>query len=152
MKLDYLMSYEGTLSPASQPVGRGPFGDRMIAEVTGGTFEGSRLRGQLLTCGGDWLLVAPDGFGRLDVRLTLCTDDGAQIYCQYTGVLEMNEKVVSALAAGSGTEFGDQYFMTQPRFETGHEQYAWLNNIVAVAQGRFTPDGIAYEMFACMGD
>ena len=57
MKLEYLMSYEGTLSPAFQPVGKGPFGDRMIAEVTGGTFEGPRLKGELLTCGGDWILT-----------------------------------------------------------------------------------------------
>ena len=152
MKLDYLMSYEGTLSPASQPVGRGPVGERMIAEVTGGTFEGPRLKGEILTCGGDWILTGDDGFGRLDVRLTMKTDDGAHIYVQYGGLLEFNEKVQAAFADGSGTEYGDAYFMTQPRFETGDERYAWLNQLVAVGQGRLLPGGVAYDVYACMND
>jgi hypothetical protein len=33
--------------------------------------QGPRLRGRLLASGGDWLLAAPDGSARLDVRGTL---------------------------------------------------------------------------------
>jgi hypothetical protein len=58
-------------------------------------------------------------FDRLDVRGTLETDDGAHIYVHYHGVLEMNEKVLGALQKGEATDYGDTYFMTQPRFETG---------------------------------
>ncbi|MGI9264476.1 MAG: DUF3237 family protein, partial [Gammaproteobacteria bacterium] len=73
-------------------------------------------------------------------------------YMQYGGVLEMNDKVSAALASGGGTEFGDAYFMTQPRFETGDERYAWLNRLVAVAQGKVVPGGVAYDVFACVND
>jgi hypothetical protein len=152
MKLEFLMSYEASLSPNQQPIGKGPYGERMIAEVTGGTFEGPRLKGEVLTCGGDWILIDADGFGHLDVRATFKTHDGAHIYVQYPGVLEMNEKVASALASGDGTELGDSYFMTQPRFETGDERYAWLNRLVTVGQGRIVPGGVAYEVFACLND
>ena len=34
MKLELLMSYHANLKPA-QPVGKGPYGNRQIAEVTG---------------------------------------------------------------------------------------------------------------------
>ena len=152
MRLEHLMRYEASLSPAQQPVGKGPYGDRLIAEVIGGTFEGPRLKGEVLTCGGDWILIDADGFGHIDVRLTLKTHDDAYVFVQYTGVLEMNDAVVTALAQGEATRPGDAYFMTQPRFETGDARYAWLNRLVAVAQGNVIPGGVAYEVYACVND
>ena len=64
MKLELLMTYHATLKP-SQPIGRGPYGNRQIAEVIGGRFEGARLQGEVLTCGGDWILVDDTGIGHL---------------------------------------------------------------------------------------
>src|SRR5258706_12988139 len=69
-------------------VGAGPFGDRSIFEVVGGEVTGERIRGKMGTGGADWILAGDDGFGRLDVRATLLTDDGASIYVQYLGVIE----------------------------------------------------------------
>ena len=37
-------------------------------------------------------MIGPDGYGRIDVRLQIVTDDGAVLYVTYTGLLEMNEK------------------------------------------------------------
>lgn len=151
MKLELLMNYHATLKPA-QPVGGGPYGNRQIAEVTGGRFEGPRLRGEVLTCGGDWILIDDKGFGHLDVRATFRTDDGAYLYAQYGGVLEFNDKVNAAFANGTETQYGDNYFMTQPRFETGDERYAWLNNLVTLGQGRIIPGGVEYRLYACYND
>ena len=91
--------------------------------------------------------IDAEGVGRLDVRGTLETDDGAKIYVQYPGVLVMNEKVQAALAGGGETAFGDTYFMTQPRFETGDPNYAWLNSVVAVAEGRALPGAVEYRVY-----
>jgi len=146
MKLVHLLTYRADLKPPVE-VGKGPFGTRSIFDVTGGRAEGPRLRGKLLASGGDWLLLHEDGIGRLDVRGTLETDDGAHIYVQYFGVIEMNEKVLDALAKGEATEFGDAYFMTQPRFETGDPRYAWLNRVVAVAEGRVLPNAVEYRVY-----
>jgi hypothetical protein len=151
MKLEPIMTYRAELAPP-QVVGKTPFGTRQIFEVTGGTFEGPDLKGEILTCGGDWLLTDDEGIGRLDVRATFLTDDGAHIYMQYHGVLELNETANKALAEGGGTDYADQYFMTQPRFETGDERYLWLNRTVAVAQGRLRPGAVEYEVFACRND
>jgi hypothetical protein len=146
MKLEYLLTYRAELKPPIE-VGAGPFGTRSIFDVKGGTAEGPRLRGKLLPSGGDWLLMDADGVGHLDVRGALETDDGARIYIQYHGIVEMNEKVVSALAGGEETDFGDTYFMTSPRFETGDPRYQWVNRIVAVAEGRVLPNAVEYNVY-----
>ena len=86
----------------------------------------------------------------MDVRITLKTHDDALIYVQYLGKLLMNDAVTAALEHGTGTDFGDTYFMTQPRFETGSGDYAWLNSVVAVAEGRLTENGVEYNVFECV--
>jgi hypothetical protein len=91
-KLEYLMSYRADLKPPVE-IGAVPSGNRRIFDVTGGTFEGPRMKGRLLASGGDWLLIGNDGVGRLDVRGTLETDDGARIYVQYHGVMVLDEKI-----------------------------------------------------------
>ena len=151
MKLEPLLTFNATLKDPVT-VGPGPLGARAIYDVTGGSFEGPKLRGKVLPSGGDWILFGADGVGRLDVRATFETDDGARIYVQYYGVNVMNEKITKAIEAGTGTEFGDTYFMTQPRFETGDERYTWINQIVAVAEGRILPQGVEYRVFQVLND
>jgi len=146
MNLEYELTYNATIKDPVV-VGAGPYGMRLVYEVTGGSFEGERLRGKLLSGGADWILVGPDGWGRLDVRAQFLTDDGAAIYAVYYGVLEMNEKVQRAIAGGGSTDYGDQYFRTTPRFETGDPRYSWLNHTVFVAQGHVLPHAVEYKVY-----
>ena len=150
LKLEPLMVFRADLKEPVA-VGATAYGDRQIYDVTGGTFEGSRLKGKVLGSGGDWLLIDGKGVARLDVRATLETDDGALIYVQYYGVLVMNEKVVQALESGAETQFGDTYFVTQPRFETSDERYSWLNSVMAVAEGRTIPNAVEYRVYEVAG-
>ena len=119
----------------------------MIFDVTGGTFEGEKLRGKVLASGGDWILVDEEGMGHIDVRITLETHDGAFLYVQYYGRLEINKAVMTALGGGKPTEFGDVHFMTQPRIETGDQRYKWLNNIITVAEGRIVESAVEYQVY-----
>ncbi len=121
-------------------VGPGPFGTRVFAHVVSGTVEGDRLKGTLAPTGGDWLLIGSDGWGRADVRIQMLTHDGAVIYAQYLGLLEITPAIGAILGGGGeATEFEDQYFRTAPRLETGDERYAWVNTSLFVAEGRLTP-------------
>ncbi len=147
MQLSELFTIRITLG-ASSVVGNGPSGLRVIAEVAGGTFEGKRLRGTVLTPGADWVLLE-GSYGEVDVRLNLLCDDGARIYMHYTGVLEQNEAATAALSGNGDTEYGDHYFVTQPRFECGADGYEWLNRIVAVAEGRLVSGDVEYRVFEC---
>ncbi|MGE0760955.1 MAG: DUF3237 domain-containing protein [Pirellulaceae bacterium] len=128
-------------------VGCGPFGKRVVYDVTGGTFEGDRLRGTALPSGGDWVLFDADGVARLDVRVTLKTHDGALIYVHYDGIVVPNDSFNAAIAQGRFTEYGDAQFMTRPHLETGDERYRWVNLLVAVAEGRASAKAVEYRMF-----
>lgn len=120
-------------------VGPGPFGTRRIREVAGGTVSGERIRGTVGTGGADWVLIGPDGWGRLDVRLTIHTHDGANLYVQYLGVVEYTEAAHAANRGERSSDFHEHYFRTTPRLETGDPRYAWVNHTVFVAEGRLHP-------------
>jgi len=132
---------------APVPIGAGPIGTRMYYDVIGGSVAGERLRGKVLG-GGEWALIGPDGFLRIDVRVQVETHDGACLYIQYVGLLELNDAVRRALETGSGTDYGDQYFFTNPRMETGDPRYAWVNTTFFVGEGRALPGlGVEYRVW-----
>ena len=151
MKLEFLMEYTADLQRPTRNTGAGPFGTRGLAVVTGGSFEGPRLKGTIWAGGGDWLLRGPDGVTRLDVRATFETDDGALIYVQYYGVNRPDGDRPFP-QPGEPSEYGDAYFMTTPRFETGDDRYAWLNGLVCVAEGKRTGQGVGYRVYAVVND
>jgi hypothetical protein len=142
MELVHEFTFTAQLAP-SVPVGPGPFGTRRIREVVGGELSGERLSGKVGTGGADWVLIGPDGWGRLDVRLTLHTDDGAHIYVQYFGVIEYTEAALAANAGTRSSDYDEHYFRTAPRLETGDERYAWVNRTVFVGEGRLHPGPVA---------
>ena len=131
----------------TRAVGPGPYGNRWLFEVGGGEFHGPRLQGKVLQSGGDWMLVGSDQVARLDVRLTLETDDTALIYMQFLGLLDVNDKVIAAAQGSYKAEFGDAYFMTQPRFETGDARYAWLNRFIGLAEGKVGVNRVDYRIY-----
>ncbi len=145
MKLEFLMEYIADLQLPIRNTGAGPFGTRGFAVVTGGSFEGPRLKGTIWAGGGDWWLRGSDGVLRVDVRATFETDDGALIYVQYYGVQKEDPNRVSTIRE---TEYGEIYFMTAPRFETGDERYAWLNALVCVGEGKRLTESVAYRVYA----
>lgn len=144
MELVHEMTLRARLDPKQQVVGAGPGGTRIVASVAGGELEGTRVNGTVAGAGADWVLVGADGFGRLDVRLQVETDDGAVLYISYGGLLELNEAFTTATGE---TSFDDQYFRSVPVFETGDERYAWLTTSVFVGRGRKLADGVEYEIF-----
>jgi hypothetical protein len=136
-----------TLHPY-QDVGATPLGRRRIAPVSGGTFEGDRLRGIVLPHGGsDWLLQRADGSFQLDVRLMLQTDDGALVGMSYRGVRHASPEVAARLARGEKVDRGQYYLRTTPFFETADARYAWINHVIAVGMGDRRPDGVVYDVF-----
>jgi hypothetical protein len=129
-------------------VGPAPLGTRLVLPVLEGTVEGDRIRGRFVGAGADWVLIGPDGWGRVDVRAQVETVDGAIIYVAYVGLLELNEKAMAAaMTPGLETGYEDQYFRTTPRLETGDDRYAWVNHTLFVAAGRFSTNGVAYEVY-----
>lgn len=130
-------------------IGAGPVGRRVLFGAAGGTFTGPELRGEVLAGGGDWALFRPDGVMMLDVRLTLRTHDGALVYMTYGGrwviPADLQADIADPLKRHQ-VDPGRYYFRTNPLFETGAPQYAWLNDIVCVGAGYLVDGGIAYKV------
>jgi hypothetical protein len=131
---------------AAQKIGAVPRGTRTTVPVSGGTFEGPRLRGTISPGGVDFLLLRPDGVLELDLHLTLQTDDDALIYMQSFGYRHGPPEVLAALARGDSVDPATYYFRTQPRFETAAPRYAFLNKLLAVATGDRRVGGPVYTI------
>jgi hypothetical protein len=140
-----LMTVRITAAPP-QKLGTVPHGTRIIVPVTGGDFEGPRLRGKILPGGGDWLLLRSDGVLELDLRITLETEDHALIYMTFQGLRHGPPDAIAALGRGEVVDPARYYFRTVPRFETSAETYAFLNRIVTVGVGETRPDGAVHRI------
>ena len=110
---------------ATEEIGSTPQSKLSIFPVTGGSFEGDRLRGKVLAGGGDWVAARADGTFDLDLRVTLETDDGVLIHMTFTGL----------------RDDANHYLRTLPRFETAAPKYAFLNRLLAVGIGEIGPEG-----------
>ena len=151
MRLEPLISFRNEITRVLE-IGTTPFGQRRIYQVGPGTFEGEKLRGEILAGGADWMTVEPGGLARLDVRKTLQTHDGALIELAYQGFYSFDEKLTRKLDAGGEAEFGETLFQVQAQFQTGAEDYAWLNGTLAIGEGRETQSGVEYRMFLIQHD
>ena len=130
---------------ATEEIGQTPHGMLSIFPITGGSFEGERLRGIVLG-GADWVTAAADGTRELDLRVTLETDDGALISMTSFGLRHGPPEVLAALARGESVDPSKYYFRTAPRFETSAPKYAFLNRLIAVASGDRHATGPIYTV------
>jgi len=112
----------------TQNIGAGPHGVRVTFPITGGSFEGDRLRGKVLPSSDDWTVKRSDGVTELDLRITLVTDDGALIHMTFEGIRDEGAP-------------GGPYLRTVPRFETAEARYSFLNRLLAVGRGEMRADG-----------
>ena len=123
----------------------GPF--RRLGVVSGGTFEGERLSGEVLDGGNDWQDVRDDRSTTLDVRLALKTSDGALVAMSYRGLRRGPADVLARIDSGEAVDPQSYYFRISPMFETASETYGWLNHIIAIGVGHRFPQGPVYSVF-----
>jgi len=87
--------------------------------------------------------TAQDARGTTDVQRRLVErGSGDQVRVQEGGlVLEEEERIHVSIVARR------KHPLRAPRFETGDPRYAWLNAVVAVAEGRVLPNAVEYRVF-----
>ena len=118
---------------APQVIGQSSHGLRRIVPITGGTFEGPRLRGKVLAGGADWQFVRPDGVLSVEAQYTLETDDRVLIMVTNKGMRHGPKEVIDRLTRGEPVAPTDYYFRTTAQFEVANDsKYAWLNRAVFV--------------------
>jgi len=132
---------------APADIGAVPHGTRRTAPLSGGTFEGPRLRGTIMSgSSADWQLLRSDGVLEMDLRFTLRTDDGALISMSSFGLRHGPPEVIAAIGRGETVDPSTYYFRTMPRFETAHPAYSFLNRLIAAATAERRPEGPIYTI------
>ena len=115
-------------------------GRRRIVPLTGGTFAGPELNGNLLPgASADWQIVLADGTTLADIRYTLQTDAGALIYVQSRGVRHGPADVLARLGRGEEVDAGEYTFRTATRIETAAPELDRLNKGVFISVGGRRP-------------
>ena len=126
-----------------------PWGATSIGYIEEGEFRGPAMTGKVLPGGGDWPALSNDGQNsyQVNVRAVWETHDGALIYVQYYGFIAVPPEHLENPEGLSDLDPNEYYFRTSPTFRTGDTRYLWLNKILTVGIGRFTPNGLGYRIF-----
>ena len=127
--------------------GATPNAFRRIGVITGGSFEGERLSGEVLNGGNDWQSVRNDGCAKLNVRILLKTTDSNLIVMTCEAVRHGPPNVMERLDKGENVDPESYYFRINPLFETSAGKYDWINRIIAVGTGLRRADGPIYSVF-----
>ena len=104
-------------------VGETANGNRFIIPITGGTFEGPKIKGEVLPGGADYQM---QGKNHTDIEAIYCirTDDGVNIHIRNKGIIAGN------------------YFYCSPKFEAPlNSKYAWLNDAIFICKPSGFMDG-----------
>jgi len=127
-------------------IGQTPNAFRRIGVIQGGSLEGERLWGEVVS-GNDWQSVRTDSCIKLDVRLVLGTTDGALIVMTYQCLRAGPPSVLERLDKREAVDPRSYYFRMNPLFETSAPGYDWINRIIAVgvATGCGTGRSIAFS-------
>lgn len=116
--------------------------------ILGGGFDGPRVSATILAGGADWQVIHEDGMAAIDTRYTLQTRDEALISVATRGVRHGPPDVLRRLADGQPVDPAEYYFRVCIQYETGADDYRWLNQIVAVASAVRLADQVIYDAYA----
>jgi hypothetical protein len=128
-------------------LGQTPVGRRRIIDITGGTFEGPRMKGRILAGGADWQVALSESVTFLEARYTIETDDAALIYVRNHGYRHGDPAVIARLVRGEPVDPSEYYFRTTPSFETSAPAYDWLNRTMFIATGRRHPAAVELDVY-----
>ena len=120
-----------------QPVEFGQEGDKRkrLIPITGGTFSGPKLSGAVISGGGDWQTIGPDGTTEIFARYTLRAEDGTMIGVVNPGIRRGPPEVMKRLAAGEKVDPSLYYFRTVPAFDVADGPHDWLRKSIFLCAG-----------------
>ena len=129
-ELEFALQLKVTLGEA-YGIDNTQHGRRTIIPITGGTFEGPKLKGTIINGGADYQLNTES---RTELEAIYCirTDDGINIHVRNKGIIYN----------GKDEEGNPTFdFRAAPQFEApADSKYAWLNNALFVCTPEWSQD------------
>jgi hypothetical protein len=154
-RLEFAMEVKLTF-PRVQTIPNVPSGgNRSAVYVSGGTFEGPRLKGTAVPgSGGDYAYFRPDDVAVFDARYMLEEEDGTLILLNNRGFLWGREPGVMqrlrdwAFADGPPVAHEEYYLRGNPSFECSIGKHDWLTKHVFIGVGERRSDGNLLRYYA----
>ena len=140
MKPELELLFKLTMTGQPNDLGQTPYGKRRFVQITGGSFQGPELSGEVLPVGTDNALIHPDGVFEPNVNMVLRTADQALIHMSYHGRFFAEPEVMARLLKREGTVDPSSYYLRNAVFfETSAPALLWLNRTLAISTGEPTP-------------
>jgi hypothetical protein len=114
-------------------IGPASNGVRRLIPITGGSFKGPRIQGEVIPGGGDWQTTRADGCTVLEAIYALKTSDGAAITVRNLGLIAPRPD-------------GKVYIRTVPSFDAPRGPHDWLNQSVFVGTLEVVDPGKAVRL------
>jgi hypothetical protein len=147
-QLELLARFTVELARPSWELGRtSDLGVRRVIPITGGRFDGPRLKGEILDNGADWQIVTDDQSAIVDTRYLLRFTDGALAYLRTYGYRHGPAEVLGRIAQGALVDPAEYYFRMQMSFETSSATYGWLNRSIIVGSATRLADAVVYDAY-----
>ena len=118
-KLEFVYEAHVDIGPL-ESVGETVQGVQRIIPITGGSFEGPRLKGKIVPGAADWNLLRSDDVSVVSAAYFMRTDDGVLI------------KILNQGVNGKSDPTNPRPMFTSPSFEAPKGKYQWLNQGVFV--------------------
>jgi hypothetical protein len=111
-------------------------GRRGFVAVQGGSIEGPRLSGRVVSrSGGDWPRLWHSGLVEFDAHYLLEAADGTPIYIHNRGLAYARPEVQARIEAGAPVSADETYCRVTPRFEVPAGPHDWLARTLFVGKG-----------------
>jgi len=117
-RVEFVYELIADLDP-TMDLGRGPLGRRRMVPITGGLFQGPRIKGKVLPGGADRQLVRADGVRLLNALYELQAEDGA--------IITVNNRVMV-----EQRQDGSNYAFSHVDITAPEGPHGWLNHLVFV--------------------
>lgn len=139
-KVEHAFTVLALLSPL-QVIGASHAGVLRVFPIIGGTFEGPRIRGDVVPGGADWQTIRRDGTMVLDARYAIKSSDGALIQVHNRGLLSFSPQELQRLERGEIFD-ASGVLRTAAEFLAPAGPHEWLNKSIFVSTIRVTPEPI----------
>ena len=111
-------------------------GRRGFVAVQGGSIEGPRLTGRVMShSGGDWPRLWQSGLVEFEAHYLLEAADGTPIYIHNRGLAYATPEVQARIESGAPVSADETYCRVTPRFEVPAGPHDWLARTLFVGKG-----------------
>jgi hypothetical protein len=142
--LEFTCELKVTIDPVMK-LGITARGERIIIPISGGTFEGPKMKGIVLSGGADYQYSKNEkGRTEIEAIYTIKTDDNVLIHIRNVGLIYSPPKIINT----ENSDFGKVYFRAAPKFEAPIDsKYDWLNNAIFICKAAPTKDYVSIQVW-----